>query len=411
MKIVILFIAILTSVWCDARVITVGNSFDYASISEAVNAANKGDTIVIYEGVYREGNIVIKNAMTIIGKGNAILDGEQKYEILTIYADDVHVSGLKLINTGTGSIKDIAAIKVINGKRVTIKNNIFENTFFGVHFSNSSHSHIVNNQFKANGKGEHDIGNGIHLWKCEYITIDNNRVQGHRDGIYFEFVTKSLIINNYSSGNVRYGLHFMFSHEDEYRNNSFVDNGAGVAVMYTKNVKMYNNTFKENWGSASYGLLLKDISDSDVTNNVFLKNTIAIHLEGVSRTKFEKNNFNENGYAIRLQASSDGNTFTKNNFSSNTFDVATNGTMVLNKMSFNYWDKYQGYDLDKDGIGDIPFRPVNIYAMIVERIPSAVLLWRSLLVMLLDRAEKALPVATPENLKDDTPSMKPYDRS
>lgn len=174
---------------------------------------------------------------------------------------------------------------------------------------------------------------------------------------------------------------------------------------------MYNNTFKENWGSASYGLLLKDISDSDVTNNIFLKNTIAIHLEGVSRTRFEGNNFNENGYAIRLQASSDGNLFTKNNFSSNTFDVATNGTMVLNTMSFNYWDKYQGYDLDKDGIGDVPFRPVNLYAMIVERIPSAVLLWRSLLVMLLDRAEKALPVATPENLKDDTPSMKPYDRS
>jgi nitrous oxidase accessory protein len=203
----------------------------------------------------------------------------------------------------------------------------------------------------------------------------------------------------------------MFSHQDEYRYNAFVNNGAGVAVMYTKNVKMYNNTFKENWGAASYGLLLKDISDSEVINNIFMKNTIAIHLEGVSRTQFESNNFNENGYAIRLQASSDGNEFTRNNFSSNTFDVSTNGTMVLNTMASNYWDKYQGYDLDKDGIGDVPFRPVNLYSMIVERIPSAVLLWRSFLVMLLDRAEKVLPVATPENLKDETPSMRPYDRS
>jgi nitrous oxidase accessory protein len=174
---------------------------------------------------------------------------------------------------------------------------------------------------------------------------------------------------------------------------------------------MYDNTFEHNWGGASYGLLLKDISDSEVINNTFLRNTIGIHLEGVSRTLFDKNNFRENGYAIRLQASSDDNVFSQNNFFSNTFDVATNGTMVLNTIDGNYWDKYQGYDLNKDGVGDVPFRPVNIFAMIVERIPSAVLLWRSFLVLLLDRAEKVIPVATPENLKDNTPSMKPYDRS
>ena len=37
--------------------------------------------------------------------------------------------------------------------------------------------------------------------------------------------------------------------------------------------------------------------------------------------------------------------------------------------------------------------------MIVEQMPTAVLLWRSFLVFLMDRAEKALPVITPENLK------------
>ena len=174
---------------------------------------------------------------------------------------------------------------------------------------------------------------------------------------------------------------------------------------------MYNNTFEQNWGSDSYGMLLKDIRDSEVIGNAFIRNTIGIHLEGVSRTIFDKNNFFENGYAIRLQASCDDNTCRRNKFSSNTFDLATNGTMVLNTLEANYWDKYQGYDLNKDGIGDIPFRPVNLYAMIVERIPSAVLLWRSFLVSLIDRAEKVLPVATPESLKDNSPTMKPYDRS
>jgi nitrous oxidase accessory protein len=89
--------------------------------------------------------------------------------------------------------------------------------------------------------------------------------------------------------------------------------------------------------------------------------------------------------------------------------MATNGTLVLNKIHGNYWDRYEGYDLNKDNVGDIPFHPASLYSMVVEQMPAAVLLWRSFLVLLMDRAEKALPAITPENLKDDSPSMKPYD--
>jgi nitrous oxidase accessory protein len=41
--------------------------------------------------------------------------------------------------------------------------------------------------------------------------------------------------------------------------------------------------------------------------------------------------------------------------------------------------------------------------------PVAVLLWRSFLVFLLDRAERAMPAMTPVNLEDNAPSMKPHD--
>ncbi|NJO25790.1 MAG: hypothetical protein HC867_08575 [Bacteroidia bacterium] len=46
-----------------------------------------------------------------------------------------------------------------------------------------------------------------------------NHIQGHRDGIYFEFVTDSDIKQNISEKNIRYGLHFMFSHNDNYIHN------------------------------------------------------------------------------------------------------------------------------------------------------------------------------------------------
>jgi nitrous oxidase accessory protein len=378
------------------------------SIKEAISSAMPGDTILVKSGVYREGNIVLEKSITLIGAGFPVLDGENKFEILTIHATGATVQGFKFINTGIASINDIAAIKILESKNLKILNNQFENAFFGIHVSHSSNLWIEGNTLHADAEAEHQIGNGIHLWKCDHITIKNNFIKGHRDGIYFEFVTHSLVAYNHSEGNMRYGLHFMFSHNDEYRHNEFINNGAGVAVMYTKNVKMYDNLFDHNWGSSSYGLLLKDIRDSFVERNRFIENSVGIFMEGSSRINFSDNTFHKNGWAIKLQASCDDNIFTKNNFTANTFDIATNGSLVLNKIEHNYWDKYDGYDMKHDGTGDVPYRPVSMYAMVVERIPPAVMLWRSFFVLLMDKAEKIIPAITPENLKDDYPSMKPY---
>lgn len=392
-----------------AAVIRVGPKEKVQTIAKGINLCLPHDTVLIQPGIYREGNIILRQPVSLIGEGFPILDGENKFEIFTVVSDSVVITGLKFIDTGVASINDLAAIKVLDASGIRIVDNRFENTFFGIYFANSSRSRIEGNQLHANAQAEHQIGNGIHLWKCEMITVHNNTIRGHRDGIYFEFVTRSLITNNHSEGNLRYGLHFMFSHNDEYRNNSFINNGAGVAVMYTKGVKMIGNTFEHNWGSSSYGLLLKDIRDSFVIGNRFTTNSVGIYMEGSSRIEFIENTFAKNGYAVRLQASCDDNVFHRNNFKANTFDLVTNGTLVLNNINSNYWDKYEGYDLNKDSVGDVPFRPVSMYGMIVERIPTAVLLWRSFLVFLMDRAEKAIPAMTPENLKDDTPSMKPYD--
>ncbi|MBK5277694.1 MAG: right-handed parallel beta-helix repeat-containing protein, partial [Bacteroidia bacterium] len=181
--------------------------------------------------------------------------------------------------------------------------------------------------------------------------------------------------------------------------------------MYTKGVKMIGNRFEDNWGAASYGLLLKDISDSYIEKNVFSRNSTGIYLEGTSRCQVYQNIFSENGWAIKLQANCDENVFIKNNFLANTFDMATNGSLVLNTVDANYWDKYEGYDLNKDRVGDVPFHPVSLYSMIVEKMPSSIMLWRSFLVYMLDRTEKVVPSITPENLKDIHPAMRSYDYS
>ena len=381
---------------------------DFKSIKTAIALSAAGDTIQIMPGLYKEGNLIIQKSLTIVGINFPVLDAENKHEIFTIAANDVSIKGLRMINTGVGSINDISAVNVIDSKRVNVLSNQFENTFFGIRLSNSKGCVVANNVLHSDLEAAHQIGNGIHAWKCDSITIRNNEVSGHRDGIYFEFVTHSLVENNFSHHNMRYGLHFMFSHNDEYRSNTFQNNGAGVAVMYTKGVKMIGNRFEDNWGSSSYGLLLKDIGDSRIEQNHFLKNTVAVYMEGASRCHFFKNVFSENGWAVKIQANCDENIFSKNSFLSNTFDMATNGSLVLNTVDANYWDKYEGYDLNKDAVGDVPFHPVSLYSMVVEKMPSAVMLWRSFLVSMLDRTEKVVPSITPENLKDIHPAMRNF---
>jgi nitrous oxidase accessory protein len=343
----------------------------------------------------------------LIGEGFPILEGEKKYEIFTISGSNITIKGFQLQNSGLSALNDYASIKVIDSKNIFIEGNKVINSYFGIHFSNSSFITIRNNSIAGSPTTEQNTGNGIHLWKCNNALIENNHVTGHRDGIYFEFVTESNIQNNLSEKNIRYGLHFMFSNNDNYLNNTFSNNGAGVAVMYSHKVKMDGNRFEMNWGPSSYGILLKDITDSYIQHNTFFKNSVGIHMEGSSRIDVFQNIFKENGWAIKVQASCDDNNFYQNNFYGNSFDIATNGTMVLNKFYNNYWDKYEGYDRNKDGVGDVPYHPVSMYSMIVEQNPNSLILLRSFMVSLLDKAEKAIPSLTPENLTDDKPMIKP----
>jgi len=408
MRVLVLQLLVCTCLSAVGKTWVVDQKGKLTSIKSAIALSSDGDTLRIAKGIYKEGNLVIQKSLVLVGVGYPVLDGENKFEIFTIAANDVSIIGLRMINTGVGSINDISAINAIESKRLRVINNQFENTFFGIHLSNCLGSLVEGNILHSEAEAEHQIGNGIHAWKCDSISIRNNKVSGHRDGIYFEFVTNSQVENNFSHHNMRYGLHFMFSHNDAYRSNIFQNNGAGVAVMYTKHVTMISNRFEDNWGSSSYGLLLKDIGDADIQRNHFSRNTVAVYMEGSSRCNFSQNVFSGNGWAVKIQANCDENTYSKNSFLSNTFDLATNGTLVLNTVDANYWDKYEGYDLDKDGVGDVPYHPVSLYSMVVEKMPSSVMLWRSFLVYMLDRTEKVVPSITPEVLKDDRPAMRNY---
>jgi nitrous oxidase accessory protein len=175
--------------------------------------------------------------------------------------------------------------------------------------------------------------------------------------------------------------------------------------MYTQHVTMIGNVFEHNWGASSYGLLLKDIRDSEIRHNRFLRNTVGLYAEGSNRIVVEENEFSSNGYAVRIMANSMDNSFHRNNFIGNSFDVVTNSRQSFNTFDANYWSEYDGYDLDRDGLGDVPHHPVRLFSLLVEKSPPSIVLLSSLFVSLVDTAERVMPVFTPETLVDGNPLM------
>jgi len=377
----------------------------HATVTAALSAAQPGDTVVVHAGTYVEGPLLIDKSISLVGRGWPVLDGELQHDIVTIEANWVVVEGFVFRDSGRSHVRDLAAIKVgeIGGCR--IENNRIENAFFGIYLAKSTACEVRGNTLVGEAVNEAFSGNAIHIWNGYDIVIEDNVVTGHRDGLYLEFARGAVVKRNLSEGNIRYGLHFMFSNDNEFSDNVFRDNSAGVAVMYSRNITMIGNEFVDNWGAAAYGLLLKDINDSLVTGNLIANNTAGVYLDGSSRTEVSHNEFIRNGYALRVLANSMGSLVRYNNFIGNTFDVVTNSNRSYNSFTQNYWDAYEGYDLDRDGVGDVPYRPVRLFALTVEWYPQALVLLRSPLSQVMDYAERLLPVITPKAIEDDRPLM------
>lgn len=390
-----------------ARVHRVCQTCPVRSITEAVRIAAAFDTIEVEEGVYKEGRIDIFKPLRILGINHPAIDGEQKGHVIYVDAADVTLEGLLIQNSGTSDLEEFAGIYVEHSERCRIIGNHLRKNTYGVYISNSNHCVVQDNQISGAHDEELTAGNGVHLFHAEHIDILSNEVSQHRDGLYFEFAQNLQIRKNRVHNNLRYGMHFMFSHNNTFETNTFQDNATGCAIMYSRGLHVKENLFEKSLGFAAYGLLLKDIEGSSFQKNVFTGNTVGIYMEGATRNSFQANQIRRNGWAVRILGSADENSFTGNSFQDNVFDVATNSRDSLNKFEGNYWSRYTGYDLDANGVGDVPYRPVAIFGYWVNQYAVLIMLLSAPVIEFLEVAERVLPVITPVDLKDASPLLRP----
>ena len=385
--------------------ITVSPAGPVRSLTAALAAARPGDRILVQAGSYREPGLVVRMSVAIVGEGGPVFQGGA-HSTIRILADGVEIRGLVFERVTPSATEDRAAILLDGVRDCRILENEIRGAYFGIYAMRSAGCTIAGNRLRGSPGRASTMGNGIHLWQSSEMTVRDNTVAGHRDGIYLEFTRAARVSDNVVQSNSRYGLHFMRSDSCSYDENRFEKNGAGVAVMYSRGVRMTGNRFEQNRGSAAYGLLLKEISDGVVRDNHFIDNTVGLYLEDSNRNLVEGNLFRRNGWAVKVLANAGGNRFTGNRFEGNSFDAATNSRSSSSSFDRNWWDRYRGYDLDRDGLGDIPYRPVRLFSLVAEQHRPALILLRSAFVDLLDGAERLMPMLTPEALADRSPLMR-----
>ena len=365
------------------------------SLKKAVKLASSDDTIIIYAGVYPSPNVLIDKPLTLKGNGYPVLNGMGKKHILEVRANRVKIDGLILKNSGISDIEEFAGIYIENSTDCSIQNNRLIDVTYGIYLARVDRCQIKNNQIEGKGHGEVLGGNGIHLWYSHYVETKDNHVSYHRDGLYFEFSYNLNISKNHSKNNMRYGMHFMFSHDSIFEKNEFWGNLTGVAIMYSDRIQMNYNQFHESPKTSSLGLLLKEINDSTFMGNSIQQHAEGITMDSAAKNTFIRNKFIRNGLAIKIYGSCEQNTFSENDFIDNFFDVSTNTKENRNTFLGNFWNKYTGYDLNRDGYGDIIYRPVQVFSYWVTKYPEIVILFGAPMTKFIEVVEKALPYYKP----------------
>ncbi len=388
------------------RIKVCSRNCDYLSPQKAIENSRPGDEIIVGPGIYK-GALIIKHSLSLQGEGFPVIDGERKGHVIQVLSGDVKIQGLVIINSKKSDIKEYAGIYAEGINRCLFSDNILNNNTYGIYLSEVSRCDITGNLSISNAKSEVLGGNGIHSWYSSLLNIKRNNLFGHRDGIYLEFSSNLIIEDNTATGSLRYGLHFMFSHDNLFRHNVFRNNQTGVAVMYSKRIHVTENRFEKSSGPSAYGMLMKDISDSILEDNIISENTTGIFLDNCMRNQLKGNVFELNGRAIEIPGSNEENIFRFNIIRSNFFDVSTGTRNSKNKFERNFWDAYEGYDINRDGIGDVYYRPVSVFDYWVSRFPVLSILLLSPVVKFIDLSERIFPVITPSNLKDNFPLMSP----
>ena len=379
------------------------------SIVAALQRASPGDTVLLTGREYRE-HVVIDVPVTLRGVDHPRILGGYEGHVVHVRAPGTVLEGLHVAQSGTQLTRDLACV-LVEADDVVIRDNVITEPLHGIYVKAANRVVIEGNRIEGRlDLVEEDRGNGIHLWNSEGNRITGNEISNVRDGMYFSFANSTIVERNVVH-HVRYGLHYMYSDHNVFRDNMFENNVAGAALMYSEDIHFSRNVFARCRGFRAYGVLFQSMDDIVATENLILDNSRGVFMNNAGQILMEGNDIADNDLAVQLNGGCDGIRFVGNNFLNNLsellLDVSDMDTQWADSERGNYWSRYRGYDLDRDGIGDVPHQIQNAFQSLEASAPGVRFYVLSPAAKILEIAERALPILVQGDAVDPRPLLRP----
>lgn len=380
------------------------------SISEAIDRAKAGDTVVVTRGVYPV-HLVITKPLHLKGLNRPTLDGGNIGDVIRIKSPDVTIEGFIISNSGADLTAQNAGIYLEPGSdRAIVHNNTINYTLFGLWIEKVKDIQVIAN----NITGKRDLasaqrGNGIQLYNSRGAKIINNHVSFTRDGIYVDVSDHALFQGN-RLHHLRYGSHYMNSNFNVWENNDSYLNRGGLALMEVRNQTVRNNRA---WGNSDHGIMLRTIVDSVVEHNVVAGNGRGFFIYDAEYNTLHNNLIIANRVGVHLWAGSIHNDVEGNDLINNSEQIK----YVASKDEYwgvktgNYWSNYVGWDSDGNGIGDVPYEANDLVDHLTWKYPAAKLLLNSPAVQTLRLVSRQFPLLRATSIVDQNPRMTPFNNN
>ena len=381
-----------------------------APLQPLIDATPAGGTLRLAAGSYA-GPARIAKSMTLEGGRQAVIIGDGKSTVLSVAAHGVTLRGLRI--TGSGDSHDrIDAGILVEGDEHRIEDNDIDDVLFGIHLKQVNRSRVAANRITGKDLSLGMRGDAIRVWYSRHNVIEGNHFTRARDLTFANSPDNHIVGNRFTDG--RYGMHIIFSPRLLVENNRLSHTGTGIIVLYSPDLILRGNHVAHALTAGGGGIVFKESNDGLVENNEVLHCSVGLRVdappaESVGKLTVKNNRFAHNIVGLFFYGEAGGHQFFGNRFESNLTTVAISapGAGSANVWRGNYWDEYQGFDRNGDGIGDTPHEVYLFADRIWMETPMATFFRNSPVLELLDFLERLAPFSTPHRvLQDPSPKMR-----
>lgn len=386
-----------------------------AALQPLLDNAREGDALCLSAGRHA-GPLSLPPGVTLWGPRDAVVASSGHGTTITLAARD-RLLGLTVDGSGTRFDVLDAAIKLDRGEDVVIEGVTVLRATFGILLEQAKRVTVRGNHVVGGGGAALGLrGDGIRLWETYDSLVEGNLVEQSRDLVVWYSSRNVLRDNEVRQG--RYGTHFMYSHGNHVERCRYLNNEVGIFIMYSRDIVVTDNTMLGAAGAAGMGIGLKESGNARIEDNQLVDNTIGIFLDNSPITIGEANRFARNvirlgDVGITFLSTTHDNEFHDNELRDNhhTVRVESGGDAMGLVWEGNLFDDYVGYDLDGDGIGDVPYELSDLGNALEAQNADLAFLRGTPALALVSLAGHVVPLFSPKPvLRDPHPRIAPRAR-